>query len=54
MLIICVWLNLVKHSAWDRGTVGSNPTMQTVALAELAMHWIVVPDYAGSSPVGRL
>ena len=26
----------------------------TVAVAEMAMHRIVVPNYAGSSPVGHL
>ena len=32
---------------------GSTPVSATVAVADLAMHRIVAPDYAGSNPAGR-
>lgn len=32
---------------------GSTPVSATVAVADLAMHRIVAPDYAGSNPVGH-
>ena len=34
--------------------MGSNPITGTVAVAEMAMHRIVAPDYAGPNPVGHI
>lgn len=34
--------------------MGSTPTARTVAVAEMVMHRIVAPNYAGSNPVGHL
>lgn len=34
--------------------VGSNPTLTTVCVADLVMHWIVVPAYVGSNPIVHL
>ena len=48
------WSSLEARRVHNPKVVGSNPTPATVALAELAMHRIVVPDYAGSNPVGHL
>ena len=49
-----MWLNLVELSVWVREVACSNRVIPIVALAELVMHRIVVPDYAGSNPVGHL
>ena len=47
----------VRSSGSQPGEVGSIPTSGTVAVAEMVMHRIVVPDYASSSltlsPVGQ-
>ena len=48
-----MWLNLVELSVWVREVACSNRVIPIVALAELVMHRIVVPDYAGSNPVGH-
>ena len=39
---------------WSQDRVGSSPTTPIVAVAELVMHRIVVPNHAGSNPVGHL
>ena len=56
--ILCGYGGIGRHSGlkilWTNVRVGSNPTTRTVAVAELVMHWIVVPAYAGSNPVGHL
>ena len=47
-------VDLVTHFPHKEGYVGSNPTSATVTVADLVMHRIVVPDYAGSNPVSHL
>ena len=47
-------MDLVTHFPHKEGYVGSNPTSATVTVADLVMHRIVVPDYAGSNPVSHL
>ena len=45
---------MADGSIWDAVAVGSNPAIPTVTVADLVMHRIVAPDYAGSTPVGHL
>lgn len=47
-------VDLVTHFPHKEGYVGSNPTSATVTVADLVMHRIVVPDYAGPNPVSHL
>lgn len=45
---------MVDGVVWDHVVVGSNPTISTVAVAQLVEHRIVVPNVVGSSPIGHL
>ena len=45
---------MVERLAVNQRVAGSSPVLRAVSVAELAMHQIVVLDYAGSSPVGHL
>lgn len=45
--------NWQRDTAKNRDSLSSNLRSGTVAVAEMAMHRIVAPDYAGSIPVGH-
>ena len=44
----------MEHTTVNRRDVGSIPIVSAEAVAEMAMHQIVVLNYTGSSPVSLL